>query len=105
VYQTILQNRLSAAIPERVPAALIGAGLPAESIPAMIGALLSGSPDALGAVPGVTPEAIQAGAAAVQSCYSTRFYIAIIGGPDPRFPEYGFEGLLAFRPPCTQLTA
>ncbi|KAH7033240.1 fungal trichothecene efflux pump [Microdochium trichocladiopsis] len=68
VYQTILGNVQSKAAAELIPAAATAAGLPQSSVSAFLLALPLGA-GALANVPGVTPEIIAAGGAALQQSY------------------------------------
>ncbi|KXJ93101.1 fungal trichothecene efflux pump [Microdochium bolleyi] len=68
VYQTILGNVQMKAAAELIPAAATGAGLPASSVASFMLALPLGA-GALANVPGVTPEIIAAGGAALQQSY------------------------------------
>ena len=61
VYVVVLTNRLQVTIPQEVPRAAIGAGLPASSIEAFIGAISTGSFEG---IPGVTQSFIAVGVAA-----------------------------------------
>jgi hypothetical protein len=58
IYVVVLQNRLAVTIPQKVPTALVSAGLPASSIPAFIQALSTGK---FAAVPDATAAIISAG--------------------------------------------
>ncbi|ORY03042.1 fungal trichothecene efflux pump [Clohesyomyces aquaticus] len=69
VYSTILSNTLTTSILSLVPAAVTPLGLPATSIPLILGALPKGS-KALSAVPGITPEIMAAAGAAFQQAYT-----------------------------------
>ena len=75
VYLSVLANRMGATIPERVPSAVIGAGLPADSVASFIGGFSTGS---FANIPGLTPQIQVIGTRAYQeaaaSAYSTVFY-------------------------------
>lgn len=59
----MLSNRLAQTIPAIVPPALVDAGLPSSSVTAFLGAITTGSFDA---VPGISPSIIAAGVRAYQ---------------------------------------
>ncbi|KAL4861631.1 fungal trichothecene efflux pump [Aspergillus spectabilis] len=66
IYVTILSNRLGDTIPERVPEALTGAGLPSSSVADFIAYLTAGNSAALSSLEGVTPSILEAGRRAYQ---------------------------------------
>jgi hypothetical protein len=68
VYTTIEKNVLTKYSLKLIPAAALGAGLPASSLTAFMEALPLGA-TALAQVPGITTEAIIAGGAALQQAY------------------------------------
>ena len=61
VYISVLTNRLTATISTGVPAALIGAGLPASSVESFIDAIYVGTPSAFAVVPGISKNIIAVG--------------------------------------------
>jgi hypothetical protein len=61
VYVAIFTNRLTATVSGEVPAKLIAAGLPADSVAGFLGAITSGLPDAFSTVPGATQAIIATG--------------------------------------------
>lgn len=73
VYTTTLTNRLATTIPQRVPPALIEAGLPPSSVEAFIGAIAAGTTDALQSVPGITDQIITIGVGAYKFANSDAF--------------------------------
>lgn len=68
VYSTILANVQSSQGAKLIPAAALGAGLPASSLPALFAALPLGV-DALAKVPGISTAIIAAAGAAVVESY------------------------------------
>ncbi len=81
IYQAVLSNRLAQTIPERVPAAVVAAGLPESSVADFITALTTGTAAAFNAVVGLTPAIQAAGVRAYQeanaSAYNTVFLTTI----------------------------
>lgn len=73
VYTTTLTNRLATTIPQRVPPALIEAGLPPSSVEAFISAIAAGTTDALQSVPGITDQIITIGVGAYKFANSDAF--------------------------------
>ncbi|ORY11695.1 fungal trichothecene efflux pump [Clohesyomyces aquaticus] len=66
VYSVILSNRLTQTIGSQVPAAVVGAGLPASSVPGFIAAFAVGA-SAFQKVPGITPQILAAGSSAYKT--------------------------------------
>jgi MFS family permease len=64
VYTTIFSNRLPASIANKVPSALISAGLPASSVPQFLAAITAGT--GFSAVPGISDSITAAGLRAYQ---------------------------------------
>lgn len=80
IYVSIETNRLGETIPQEVPPALIGAGLPASSVSTFLQAISLGT-DALKAVPGVTDQIIAIGYRAYQEASADAYrtvYLATI---------------------------
>lgn len=79
VYNVILNNRLATTIPEKVPPALTGAGLPATSVAKVITGLTTGKFE--DNIPGLTPEILAVGTRAFQvanaAAYKTVFLSTI----------------------------
>lgn len=73
IYTVILTNRMSDTVASQVPKAVIGAGLPAQSVASFLMALTSGSADALEAVQGLTPRILAAGQAAYRHAAADAF--------------------------------
>lgn len=73
IYSVILTNRLAHTIPAQVPAAVINAGLPVDSVASFLQALTTGSEQALAAVKGLTPQILAAGTAAYKHASSDAF--------------------------------
>lgn len=73
IYTVILTNRMTATVGSQVPVAVVGAGLPAQSVASFLLALTSGSADALGAVQGLTPAILAAGQAAYRHAAADAF--------------------------------
>jgi len=61
VYVSILTNRLTTTISTQVPAALVGAGLPATSVPGFLAAITSGKAEAFQSVPGISQGIVAVG--------------------------------------------
>ncbi|KIW68490.1 hypothetical protein PV04_04432 [Phialophora macrospora] len=78
INNAIFNGVLSSNIPTKVAAAVVPLGLPPSSIGPLIGALAAQDPAAFANVPGVTPQIIQAGAAAVLDSYGVAFQNAWI---------------------------
>lgn len=70
VYSAAVRGRLSTDIPSYVSQAALRAGLPPASIRPFIGALTSQDTAALPHIPGVTPQVIASGVAALQQAYA-----------------------------------
>lgn len=70
IYIAVLNNRVAQTIPEKVPGALLGAGLPKSSIMDFIAAIATGS---FTKVPGVTPHIIAAGVRAYREALVAAF--------------------------------
>lgn len=70
IYAATLTTGLTSKIPNYVAEAGAKAGLPASSIPAFVGALATNDPDALAAVPGISPAIIGLGVAALQQAFA-----------------------------------
>jgi hypothetical protein len=68
VYSTILANVQSSHAAKLIPAAAMGAGLPASAVPALLAALPLGA-DALATVPGISMDIITAASAALVQSY------------------------------------
>jgi MFS family permease len=81
VYTVVLQNRLATTIPEQVPRALVGAGLPESSVAGFLTAYTNGTQAAFGAVKGLTPGILDAGTRAYKEAsadaYRTVFLTTI----------------------------
>lgn len=73
MYTTILQTGLGSDLAPRIARAVLPAGLPGASLPLLIKALLSGKPELVAEVPGVTPTIIAAAVAAVKQSYTKSF--------------------------------
>jgi hypothetical protein len=73
IYTAVLNSRTAKTIPEKVPAALIQAGLPPSSLTTFIAAISTGSFDK---VPGVTPQIIIAGIRAYREALVSAFNTA-----------------------------
>jgi hypothetical protein len=73
VFTTVLANRLAQTIPEKVPPAVIAAGLPESSVAAFIAAFQAGSQSAFDAVAGITPQIQAIGTRAYQEANSQAF--------------------------------
>ncbi|KXJ90089.1 fungal trichothecene efflux pump [Microdochium bolleyi] len=73
VYTTVLTNELTKNLSTGVPAALVGAGLPATSIADFMAAMTAGTPAAFAAVPGLTAEITAVGVRAYKWAYSDAF--------------------------------
>jgi hypothetical protein len=61
VYVAIFTNRLTKTVGSEVPAALVGAGLPASSVPGFLTAITSSVPNAFSAVDGATEAIVAVG--------------------------------------------
>ncbi|KAL2208451.1 MFS general substrate transporter [Sarocladium strictum] len=79
VYNVTLTNRLGETIPERVPAAVVKAGLPETSVVDFLTALTTGAP--FEAIKGISDSIIAAGVAAYKEAnaeaYRTVFFVSI----------------------------
>jgi hypothetical protein len=84
VFVAILTNKVPTELAKYVPAAAEQAGLPASSITQLFTAITAGTPDALAAVPGITPEIqVAVGGALAQAyaaAYAYVYYAAIAVG-------------------------
>jgi Fungal trichothecene efflux pump (TRI12) len=74
VLNVILTSKASVEIPKRISEAVIPLGFSTANVPALEGALASGSSAAINAVPGVTPEIVAAAASALQYAYGISFF-------------------------------
>lgn len=72
LYVTILTNKVTVYLPEKVIPAATGAGLPASSLPALFKGITAGS---FTAVPGITPAILAAVGEAVKQAYISSFKI------------------------------
>ena len=74
IYTTILQTKLATNIPEKVAGAALAAGLPASSLPALLGTLtgVPGSPP-ITEVPGANMSVIIAATTALKEAYVASF--------------------------------
>lgn len=81
IFGAVLSNRMTRNIPLVVPAALLKAGLPAESIPEFISTVSVNPSASFAAVPGITEAIAKAGVRAYQdaaaSSYNTVFLVTI----------------------------
>ncbi|KAK2747915.1 hypothetical protein FQN57_001506 [Myotisia sp. PD_48] len=78
VYVLVLKNRLAVTIPEKVPAALIEAGLPASSVGAFMGGFATGSFEGIsGLTPTITSVGLRAYKDANAAAYSTVFLTSL----------------------------
>jgi hypothetical protein len=73
VFTTVLSNRLSQTIPEKVPPALVAAGLPAASVPSFLAAITAGTASAFQSVAGLTPQIQAIGFRAYQEANAAAF--------------------------------
>lgn len=84
VYTAVLQNRLAETVAAQVPQAVIGAGLPSQSVQSFLQALTSGSKQALDTVKGLTPQILEIGEAvykhAAADAFRTVFLTSIAFG-------------------------
>jgi len=81
VYTVVLSNRLAQTIPNQVPRALVGAGLPESSVAGFLTAYTNGTQAALAAVQGLNPTILGVGTRAYQNAsadaYRTVFLTTI----------------------------
>ncbi|CAK1365717.1 unnamed protein product [Cercospora beticola] len=75
IYSSVLMNKLTEYTASDVVPAVVAAGLPVTSLEAFLTALSTGNTAALQEIPGVTPAAIGAGAAALREAYAKAFKI------------------------------
>ncbi|KAH7028983.1 fungal trichothecene efflux pump-domain-containing protein [Microdochium trichocladiopsis] len=73
VYTTVLTNSLTKNLSNDVPAALVGAGLPATSVADFMAAITVGTPEAFAKVPGLTASITAVGVRAYKWAYSDAF--------------------------------
>ncbi len=66
----IFNNKIATALPEKVAAAALAAGLPATSLPQFIISLAAGDAATLESIPGVTPQIIAVGAQAMKEAFA-----------------------------------
>ena len=78
IYAAALNTRLDSNIPIDVGKAALKAGLSASSLPAFIGALAGGDTGALAKIPGVTPQIIQLGVAALKQAFADSLRVVYI---------------------------
>ncbi|OCK86293.1 MFS general substrate transporter [Lepidopterella palustris CBS 459.81] len=78
IYNAILANRVGDVLPKRFAAAVLPLGLPITSLESLIKAFASGSQAAMLAVPGVSPEILEAGAQAYKSSYASGFRLVYL---------------------------
>lgn len=82
VYGAIVGNRIADKLPAYISLAAMGAGLPSTVLGPFISALKEHDDATRSAVPGITPDAIGAGVAALQQAFadSVRNAFAIVAG-------------------------
>lgn len=78
IYTAALSERLEPKIISYVSNAAVSNGLPASSVKAFVGALASGDKSALGQIPGVTPELVAAGVAALKQAFADSIRVIFI---------------------------
>lgn len=78
IYAAALSDRLDSKLGSYVAKAALGAGLPARSVPAFIGALANKETSALAHIPGVTPAIIAAGVAALKHAFADSVRVVYI---------------------------
>jgi hypothetical protein len=78
IYSTALNARLKTELPKQIPPVVLGLGLPATSITALINALSAGDQAAVAAVPGVTPAIISAGLEAFKQAFADSVRVVYI---------------------------
>jgi hypothetical protein len=97
----IFNSKLNSVIGPNVAAAVVPLGLPPAELPAFIGALASGNIPAALKLPGVTPEMLQAGGAALLSTFAYAFkYVWVFAAC---ISAVGFVGKSSFRQNITGL--
>lgn len=85
IFVTVLNNRLSATLPSIVGPAVVDAGLPRSSVPALLDAFTTGTPSAFASVPGLTPAIRQVATVAYKEgsalAYHTVYEVSVaVGG-------------------------
>ena len=78
IFAAALNTRLTTKIPSYTAEAVLGAGLPASSVPAFVKALASGETAALPHIAGVTPAIIQAGVAGLKHAFADSLRVVYI---------------------------
>lgn len=78
IYLANFQSRLGKNIPGHISKAVLSAGLPAESLRPVIGALSSHNATALSLIPGVTPLIAEVGNAALKQAFADSLRIVYI---------------------------
>jgi hypothetical protein len=73
VFVAILTNTIPAKFVQYIPPAAVKAGLPASSITDLFAAITAGTPDALAAVPGMTPAIGASVSAALANAYAAAY--------------------------------
>ena len=81
IYGAALGSRTSVKLPSYVAAAAIKGGLPASSVQAFVGAILTKDAAALPSIPGVTPAIIAGGVAAARQALADSFRVIFIIAP------------------------
>ncbi|KAJ0151362.1 hypothetical protein HZ326_6198 [Fusarium oxysporum f. sp. albedinis] len=73
INNAVLHNALDKELPKKIAEAALPLGLPASSLPALIQGLASQNKQAVGAVPGLTPEIAQAAVLGMKKAYLIAF--------------------------------
>jgi hypothetical protein len=81
IYSTVLTNELTSKVPAEVVPAVLGAGLPEQSVPQVLQAFVTGNTTMLDSAEGVTTTIIEIGSSALKQAsadsYRTVFYSSI----------------------------
>ncbi|KPI38213.1 putative HC-toxin efflux carrier TOXA [Cyphellophora attinorum] len=87
IYSTILTNELTSKVPAEVVPAILGAGLPEQSVPEVLQAFVTGNTTMLDSAEGVTTTIIEIGSSALKQAsadsYRTVFYSSMLSASWP----------------------
>lgn len=78
IYSAAVGNQMKVKLPKYVAAAALAAGLPAQYLMPFIGGIAEKDPAAVSAIPGITPNIVEAGIAAANHAIADSFRIVYI---------------------------
>lgn len=99
INNAVFRNTLSSNLGSKIAAAVSPLGFPAQELPELIPALLSGNPSVLAKLPHITPQIIVAGVQGLKEAYTAAFHNAWIVGTS--FAAVGVIGQYPISSPTT----